>query len=101
MRISALSTEYLRYKVTATTNGQAINPTTDAVAFAFAPEGSNPGSFTAGTWETDAGGTYVARCLVGPANNGLTPGTGTYVLWIKITDSPEVPVRRIDTVTFT
>ena len=33
---------------------------------------------------------YNARCLVGPGGT-VTLGIGTYVAYLKVTDSPEVP----------
>lgn len=99
---SNTSLEYLRVPVTAYVNGVAIDPTNDPVYFAFMPPGSTPvtGDFVAGGWETWADGTHYARALVGPGGGKvLTPGA--YRIWIKITDSPEVPIRDIDALTIT
>lgn len=97
----ASSLQYIRFRVTASVNGnQAYNPTGDAVGFGFVAISSGggnvpPGSFLAGSWETDtiAGQTaYIAKILVGPGGS-FTPAAGTsWWVWIKITDSPEVPV---------
>lgn len=98
---SSISLEYVRVPVAATVNGAAVDPTSDAVKFAFKPEGVTPatGDFVTGSWET-AGSVYLARCLVGPAGAAvLTPGS--YRIWIKITDSPEVPARDVDSITIT
>lgn len=74
------------------------NPTSDSVVFAFTAPGTKPtGSTTwyAGSWEI-ANGNYLARCLVGPTGT-VTLAAGTYSVWVKITDSPEIPVLEVDT----
>jgi hypothetical protein len=96
-RMSTLSTEYVRVKVAATVNGAAINPTSDAVQFAFTLDGANPTSWVSGSWETDATGQvaiYYARTLVGPSG-GTVLAAGTWTVWLKVTDSPETPVRQV------
>ena len=94
--ISVLSTEYLRYTVQATIAGTPYNPSGDTVAFAFPLTGMSPSTWYTGSWE-QVGVTYVARILIGPS--GQTLSTGSYDVWIKITDSPEIPVRKVDTLT--
>ena len=95
--ISALSTEYLRFKVYATVLDAPYNPTSDTVQFAF-PASGNPVTWYAGSWET-IGDQYVARVLVGPTGGVVTLTAGTYSVFMKITDSPEVPVRNLGTLT--
>ena len=98
---SALSTEYLRYPVSAVVNGVAINPTTDVVQFAFPLTGVAPSTWLTGSWET-VSSTYFARVLVGPTGGVFAPSAGvTYDVWVKITDAPEVPVRKVGTLTAT
>jgi hypothetical protein len=88
------SIEYIRVRVTVTKNGVAFNPTSDVVKLAFTENDSLEGTETwhTGSWET-AGGVYYARCLVGPSpgNTILTPGV--WYVWVKVTDSPEVPIK--------
>lgn len=101
MRISAASTENVDVPVSARFMGQAYDPTADAVYFAFKSDGTTPtsGDFTVGSWETDATlspPTYYARTLVGPVSPGLALPRGSYLVWLKITDNPEVPVRPVD-----
>lgn len=93
MNISALSTEYVRVPVLTT-----FNPTNDVVQFAFLVDGTQPssGDWKAGSWETDTINgitTYYARCLIGPTGGTMTLVAGSYRIWLKITDNPEVPVR--------
>jgi hypothetical protein len=38
---------------------------------------------------------YIAQCLVGP-DGGVTLATGTYTIWVKVTDNPQVPVEPVD-----
>ena len=92
--ISSLSTEYLQIPVTA-----PDNPTSDVVQFAFIPvmAARNPAEadWHAGAWATVTpfGNTaYQAQILIGPENSGLELGVGTYVIWLSVTDSPEIPV---------
>ena len=95
--ISQLSTEYVVIPVQATKSGAAYNPTGDTVQFAFMPTPTAlPGvsDWVAGSWDTDTSNViypYSAKCLVGPSGV-ITLGTGTYVIYLKITDNPEIPV---------
>ena len=97
---NALTTEYLRFPVSAVVNGAVRNPTSDTVQFAFPATGVAPTVWFSGSWETTTAGTYIARVLVGPASGVVTLVAGTdYDVWVKITDSPEVPVRKLITIT--
>lgn len=93
LRLSVLSTEYINIPVTARENGVVIDPTGDTVALAFkgVDETPEPGDWVSGDWETDEG-VYRARTLVGPGETELD--VGTYVVWLKVSDNPETPVRR-------
>lgn len=93
--LSSLSTQYVRVKVTATDeNGNPLTISGDTVQFAFTRLTDNPSTWVAGTW----GASNVARCLVGPGGViTLTPER--YQVWIKITDNPEIPVIKVDTLT--
>ena len=90
--ISDLSTVYIKSKIVATKNGASYNPTADVVEVAFKPPGVDPTGpdWHAASWET-AGTSYYARLLVGPVGGTVLP-VGTYRMWIRITDAPEVPV---------
>ena len=47
-----------------------------------------------GSWDTDSTNIlypYSAKCLVGPAGT-ITLGIGTYIIYVKVTDNPEIPV---------
>ena len=99
MRMSSLSTEYLRYKVTATVAGQDINPTGDTVQFTFTQSNTPPSSgWATGSWETYPDGNYVAKILIGPAGS-QDLAAGSWIPWIKITDNPEIPVRQLPAIT--
>lgn len=97
--ISSLSTEYIQVEVTATVNGSSpYNPTGDQVQMAFIASG-NPesGDWHTGAWQTlssSAGPVYLAQCLVGPSG-GVALLAGTYGVWLKVTDNPEIPVRQV------
>jgi hypothetical protein len=93
--MSDLSTEYIKSRITATKNGATYDPTGDVVEVAFKTPGVDPAALDwhAASWET-AGTAYYARLLVGPAG-GLVLATGTYKMWIRVTDAPEVPVLEV------
>jgi hypothetical protein len=94
LTVLASSTEYVFVPVSAMGSGSPVNPVGDVVQFAFLPGNTAPGtaSFVTGTWFSPIANTYYAACLVGPLGSAsLTPGT--YTIWVKITDNPEVPVR--------
>lgn len=98
LTLSTLSLEYVRVLVSATSSGSAVNPTSDTVTMAFVAEGTAPvsGDFKAATWETDSTttpATYFARCLIGPTGT-LALTAGIYDAYVKVTDSPEVPVHK-------
>lgn len=102
MNISTASTEYVRVNVSALIGGTIHDPTGDPVSMAFIPSSADPTDpdWHPGTWET-AGNVYKALCLVGPANGGVVLPDGQYAVWVKVTDSPEVPVLRAGILTMT
>jgi hypothetical protein len=66
------------------------------VQFAFVDNvGSVPtsGQWVAGNWITvpNYNYPYMAQCLIGPGGS-TAPTTGTYSVWVQITDAPEIPV---------
>ena len=88
--LSTASLEYVRVPVTASKSGVAYDPTADAVAMAFQATPAAPSLFYNGAWET-TGTAFYALCLVGPGGVvQLSPGT--WYVWVKITDAPEIPV---------
>jgi hypothetical protein len=95
--MSQLSTQYVFIPVSATKSGIAYNPTGDAVAFAFMPGATavpQVSDWVAGSWDTNTSSViypYSAKCLVGPTGT-TNPGIGRYYMYLKITDSPEIPV---------
>ena len=100
---SVLSTNYMQILVT-TKYPSTYNPTADTVQFAFTPATypeTSPTSWATGTWVTFPGPAYWAQCLVGPANGGTALSLGNYQVWLRITDSPEVPVIQSCMLTIT
>lgn len=95
--MSQLSTQYYCVPVAARTSGTSYNPTADTVQFAFMPQATQvptSGNWVSGSWETVPTNLlypYSARCLIGPSGTtALT--TGVYEVYLKVSDSPEVPV---------
>lgn len=93
LHISTASKEYVRAEVEANINGVPYDPTGDTVMFAFTATDNLVGaSWYTGSWETGGTTGYIARCLVGPGVVDLAKGT--YVIHVKVTDNPEVPIKR-------
>jgi hypothetical protein len=97
--LSVLSTEFVQVPVSATVNGSSgYNPTADLVQMAFVATG-NPAvsDWKTGSWQTvtsSGGPVFLAQCLVGPSG-AAELAAGTYNIWLKVTDNPEVPVRQV------
>jgi hypothetical protein len=95
--MSHLSTKYYLVPIAATRLGVAYNPTGDTVQFSFMPTPTQvPGNadWVSGSWDTSSVSVlypYSAKVLVGPAG-AITLGIGTYITYVKVTDSPEIPV---------
>ena len=95
--MSHLATMYVFIPFAVTKSGVPYNPTGDAVAFAFMPTAvqvPQVSDWVAGSWDTDTTSVlypYSAKCLVGPAGT-TTLGIGAYIVYVRITDSPEIPV---------
>lgn len=96
LEISSLSLQYVKVPVTATLAGVAVNPTADVVQMAFPTPGTPPVTWYTAAWETDSTASvpvYLARTTIGPGGTAaLAPGT--YEIWVKVTDNPEIPVLR-------
>ena len=98
---SVLSTEFIPARVEAhlfnTTT--VYNPTGDTVEAAFKLPGVAPTApdWKAASWLTTSIGRFFALCLVGPgAGAVINLPVGTYKMWLRITDNPEVPVIPVD-----
>jgi hypothetical protein len=95
--MSHLSTKYVYIPVAASQPpGISYDPASDPVSFAFMPTPTQvpqPADLVSGSWDSwssDIIYPYRAKCLVGPSGT-ITLGTGTYVIYLKITDNPEIP----------
>jgi hypothetical protein len=92
---SSLSLQYVPVQITV----QVGVPTGDTVQFAFTTGGADPqaGDWKTASWATNItglpNGVYIAQCLVGPGG-AVQLAAGTYQIWVKITDNPEVPVLK-------
>ena len=95
--MSHLSLQYYFVPVQVTKLGIAYNPAGDPVSFAFMPTPTQVpqvSDWVSGSWDVNQASVlfpYSAKCLVGPSG-AITLGIGTYVAYLKITDSPEIPV---------
>ncbi len=86
-RQSSLSKEFVEAYVFSDTD-----PTGLAVSFAFPVTDGAPSSTVSGQWDPTGwvDGRAIAQCLVGPGANVLA--VGNYDVYVKWTDSPEVPL---------
>lgn len=103
LSLSVLSTQYVIVPVITSGPG-APNPLTDPVAFAFKALGTDPSGpdWITASWVTSAlNGQYLAQCLVGPGAGGTVLVIGSYVIWVRVTDNPEIPVFQAGTLTIT
>lgn len=97
LEISSASLEYVRVPVFAKESGAVVNPTSDVVTMAFLTADADPagGDWKAAVWETDTTttpDTYYAKCLIGTGGTAVL-ANGRYQVWVKVTDSPEIPVK--------
>lgn len=101
VKLNSLSKEYLLVEVEVEVDGAAHDPTGDVVEFSFVvfATDDDPSVWASGEWETDPGlpAKYFARILIGPGAVVVTDGK--YHVWIRVTDSPEIPVRRVGVLT--
>lgn len=98
---STLSTVFIPARVQAHLFNTSIvyNPTGDTVEAAFKAPGVNPGAldWVAASWVTVNQNKFFALCLVGPGvGAAINLAAGTYRMWLRITDNPEVPVLAAD-----
>lgn len=97
--IYVTSLEDILVPVRAKKNGVLYDPTGDKVEGAFklvTLVEPAPGDWVTVHWETDLSGSepeYYAVCLVGPGGQFVLPA-GTYQPFVRITDSPEIPILR-------
>lgn len=97
VEIPSVSTEYARVRLTAD-----VELGTQVVELAFlASSTAEPeaGDWETATWLGDAGTTRHAGVLVGPG--ALVLAEGTYWIWWRIADTPEIPVRKAGRITVT
>lgn len=95
--LSSASTEYVECTVDIfdPATNLPIDPSRDLVEMAFVGVGATP---TGTDWKP-AIWTAVRRAgiLVGPGAGGVALSVGDYDWWIRITDSPEKPALKVDT----
>lgn len=72
-----------------------VNPTSDSVYMAFLstppPNQPTSGEWNAASWYV-IGTQFTAICLVGPGGT-IQLTQGLYYVWVKISASPEVPIK--------
>lgn len=101
IRVSSLSTQYVKVPIRIREDGVFIDPTVNPVELAYAATGVEPAesAWVTGSWETD-NGRYYARVNTGP-DGDVNPGDGTWTLWVRVTRAPEIPVTAAGTVVIT
>jgi hypothetical protein len=94
-----------------TSDGYFYDPSNDTVQMAFiditsGPPGPDPQptDFNTARWSGTPGmkGRAMASCLVGPGGAWTAGIAGhVYQIYVKVTDSPEIPILKSDTLTLT
>jgi hypothetical protein len=94
---SSLALKYVLIPVSFEELGIQVSPAADPVQFAFMPTPTQKpqnSDWVSGSWDNysavDVIYPWRAKCLVGPGG-AVTLGIGTYIIWLKITDNPEIP----------
>lgn len=105
LTLSAVSREYVQVPVAARVAGAPVDVSTDVVEMAFLPGQAAPAEddWLSASWDVDAVSVparYRAQCLVGP-DGTVELEAGVYSVWVRITDDPEIPVRRAGQLTIT
>jgi hypothetical protein len=88
-RVASSSIVIYRHQI-----NRAQDPTSLPVSMAVMLYGVEPaaGDFKTAAWLTE-GGRYYAVILIGQTGTGIGPlAEGIYKSWVKVTDTPEVPV---------
>jgi hypothetical protein len=97
------SQEYVSASITATVAGAPYNPTSDLVEFSFPTPGARPTVWYPGSWDPAPNprtNVYTAICLIGPTGTA-NPPIGTYQVFIRVTDNPEIPILPAGLLTLT
>jgi hypothetical protein len=93
LRIPRESVEKVQARVYA-----PADPTGDTVEFSFPAEGSRPTVWSAGSWDGSYSNGYATAVgpTVGFTDSAATVelAVGTYLVFVRVTDDPEVPVRQ-------
>lgn len=89
--IDRASVEYLKVPVTTPPDVTITNQT---VELAVLPDTARP---VEEDWNTGEWVDNVARILIGPG--ALPLEAGTYKVWVRVTDMPEIPVLTAGTIT--
>lgn len=81
------------------------DPSEDPIEFAFIAPGATPvdADWYDGSWRT-TGGVWLGQVLIGgelvedPPEDAVILDPGKYVVWVRVTDNPEIPARPIDVI---
>lgn len=96
LRISSASVDFVSAWVDSTANGgEGITLSSQAVAIALIPVGSgDPTDATTwfgASWTGPVGTSREAAILIGPGTSHVI-AEGEWSVWVKVTDSPTIPV---------
>lgn len=96
LEIQSETREHILVPTSAKKLGVAYDPTADVVEWSFPPKGEDPVTWVAGSWE-QAGTKFYAAILVSGLGGGgdAELEEGVYDYWVRVTDNPERPVRKI------
>lgn len=100
LRLPSTTLEYVYLPVKATNSAGAsvdIDALTVEAAFVAGLDDPAEDDWVAATWEAggpDSAGYYQARVLIGTGGD-VELAEGAWQAWVRVTDSPEVPVRHV------
>lgn len=97
--IPVSSSQFLAADITAIAGGVTENPTSFPVDIAFIAGPTQPQSsdWISASWASMFGPPYIAQIMVGPNGHVLPPGT--YKIWARVSNPPQVPVIPVGFVT--
>jgi hypothetical protein len=81
-------------------DGAVVDPTSLTVTASVVSVGNAPGTFTPATWDENTNtdpDTYAVEVEIGPGSTIGTLERGDWWVYVKITDTPELPVLRSPT----
>lgn len=101
-RVASTSVEFLRAWVDSASNGEdGATLSSQAVAFTFTTKVGSPSedaTWRGATWIGSPGTARAATILIGPGTSNVI-AKGSYNVYARVTDTPEIPVVLVGRLT--